>query len=337
MNINVIDLSGYSFSGKSAVYDLLMEFEDYSSFGSEFEFDLLRMPGGILDLEVALVSNWSPVRSSEAIRRFKKLTRKLSGNRSFLAKLTSIGTHYDCHFFQFSSQSREYIDSLVQSSWSAEWPFALCDLSSERIILKKLLRKLGNRNSFEFDVYLSRMSQEDFTELTCRYLEGLFEKSSASNKKNIVLNNAFEPFQPLNSQKFFNNVKSIIVDRDPRDIYISAYVNGWVGGSNVGKAVTGKNVEDFISRFKLYRQSNDNQNKNVLKIQFEDIILDYDSTVSRILNFLQESPDIHKNKKKIFSPEFSKRNVSMWKTSDFKLGVQINRIENELADYCIDL
>jgi hypothetical protein len=46
--MKVVDLSGYSFSGKSAVYDLLQEFEGYKMQGKEFEFDLLRCPGGLL-------------------------------------------------------------------------------------------------------------------------------------------------------------------------------------------------------------------------------------------------------------------------------------------------
>src|SRR5215217_1070617 len=94
----VVDLNGYALTGKSAVSDLLREFEGYwvhrrrvkgiqkssidrsrlnteyseqwktalspaTGFGDPFEFDLIRMPGGIRDLETALVDDWSPIRS----------------------------------------------------------------------------------------------------------------------------------------------------------------------------------------------------------------------------------------------------------------------------------
>ena len=94
----VIDLSGYSFSGKSAYFDLLCEFEGYNYHSREFEFELIRISDGILDLYNALVENWSPVRSSEAIRKFKRLIKVFGGNDKFSSRLLGRGYKYDYYF-----------------------------------------------------------------------------------------------------------------------------------------------------------------------------------------------------------------------------------------------
>ena len=68
LETSVLDISGYSFSGKSAVYDLITSYETASTHGVEFEFDLIRAKGGISDLCDSLAINWNIVRSSVAIK-----------------------------------------------------------------------------------------------------------------------------------------------------------------------------------------------------------------------------------------------------------------------------
>lgn len=75
----IIDVSGFSFTGKSAFYELFSNSPELNSFGVEVEIDLLRVQGGLIDLHHALCINWSPIRSSEAIRRFSKLVHYLGG------------------------------------------------------------------------------------------------------------------------------------------------------------------------------------------------------------------------------------------------------------------
>ena len=63
-----------------------------------FEFALFRIQGGILDLETALWSDWSPVRSDAAIRRFRRLIRRVGVQNTIgdpRSWLTAIGWNYD--------------------------------------------------------------------------------------------------------------------------------------------------------------------------------------------------------------------------------------------------
>ena len=74
-----LDLSGYVLTGKSALTQVIREFEGFSVPDVEFEFGLFRMKDGLFDLEHSLVNDWSPLRSDAAIRRFIRLV-KIVGN-----------------------------------------------------------------------------------------------------------------------------------------------------------------------------------------------------------------------------------------------------------------
>ncbi len=335
--MKVIDLSGYSFTGKSAVFDFLSEFKGYRYHSKNFEFELLRTAGGITDLEQALVKNWSPVRSAEAIRKFKKLIKSYAGTNQLWSRLTSIGFQYDSYFPSFTKDSESYVNSLIEASWQSDWPFVLPELPLAYVIYLKVKSKLKFKTAFEFDVYLSRLSDEEFTALTQEYLQNIFSSCMSSNDKAIVINNAFEPFFPFRVHKYFSDPKSIIVDRDPRDVYMSAIQQGVVGGTNVGKAVIGSSVEDFIKRFLVYRKNNDNDGDNVFKISFEKLVLDYEVSKVSILNFLGEDESIHVSPKKHFDPEQSSKGIGLWKQASGKVKQDIEVITSELKNYCVEI
>lgn len=333
---NVIDLSGYSFSGKSAYFDLLCEFDGYKHYSKEFEFELIRLPNGILDLYYSLVENWSPVRSSEAIRKFKNLVDTLSGNDSLISRLISKGYQYDHYFPDFYELSQEYLDKLIIASWNSEWPFAYNDYPKYQIFLKKLLFRFGKKDVFSACVYLSRFDKTDFLNITRDYLDKLFSSCMSNNERVIITSNAFETTNPVISHQLCYSAKSIIVDRDPRDIYLSALKTGYVNGINVGKTAIGEDVENFIDRFKLYRK-NLISDENVLRINFEDLVLNYEETLNKLFIFLGEDKSIHKYPKKYFNPEISKKGVGMWKNIDGQLKKDVDRIYFELKEYCLDI
>ena len=49
--MQVVDLSGFSFSGKSALSDLLKEVDGIFVPPNDVEFDLIRISGGIISLD----------------------------------------------------------------------------------------------------------------------------------------------------------------------------------------------------------------------------------------------------------------------------------------------
>ncbi len=336
-NINIVDLSGYSFTGKSAVHDLISGWDGFYSHSKEFEFDLIRVQGGLLDLRQALTQkHWSPVRSSEAIRNFFRLVHHMGGDRNVLSRLMRSGASYDHYLPGFSSLTNEFVGSLVEASWQCEWPFALYSRDKEYLTAIKLARKFGF--SREDTVYFARLSEAEFDTKSSEYFERLFAPIAAKGFRSLVLNNAFEPFSPERSIEFFDHAKSIVVDRDPRDVYISALHAGKIEGSKVGLAVTGGSVSNFIRRFRIYRSSANAKSPHVYRMQFESLVLDYEAEVKRLRAFLGDASVATTSLGRAFDPVNSARNVGQWKRlDDLRLLNDVAVIKSELSAYCLDV
>lgn len=333
-----IDLSGYSFTGKGAYNHVFSEFSVCHVHPYDFEFDLIRTRGGVLDLYDALVNNWSPVRSSECIRDFKKNIISYGGNNTLLDRLTTNGRHYEYVFPGFNTISEKYINDLIDFKWKGQWPYAFDRNSKLQMLTNKLLFKLGYKDIYQKDIYLASCTEDEFILKTKKYLNDILTKKVESSATTIVMNNVFEPFDPLRSMRFFDNVKSIVIDRDPRDIYLSAsnYVNQ--DGSRGWKATLGGNVEEFINRFNTYRNNIKNKvdEQSVLRLSFEELVLDYHDTLNRLFEFMEEDSCIHKDQKKYFNPDVSRQGVGMWKSVDGQLKKDVEKIYIELKDHCKD-
>ena len=176
------------------------------------------------------------------------------------------------------------------------------------------------------------------SEMCIRDRNDILSRKVQSSATTIVMNNVFEPFDPLRSMRFFDNVKSIVIDRDPRDIYLSAlnYVNQ--DGSKGWKATLGDNVEEFICRFKTYRYNiKDKADElRILRLSFEELVLNYHHTLNKLFEFIEEDSCIHKYQKKYFNPDVSKQGVGAWKNVKGRTKEDVEKIYTELKDYCKD-
>lgn len=324
--ISAIDLSGYSFTGKSAVYDFVSEFDSVKTFGKEVEFDLIRCPGGLRDLYAALVDDWSLIRSSESIKTFLRLVDNTKGDGSVLSRLFDTGQMYSKHFPGFKNISTNFVRQLSVGSYIGYWPFYLSSKNAYEIFFKKLLNKLGF-NDFKGRVYLSRLSDEEFFNLASVYLNELFSSSVDKKHTHVALNNAIEPYNSTLIDGFNFPFKQVVIERDPRDVYLSASnsIN-----KSVSEAVLGKDINDFVKRYKLQRENNRNSASLSKLIWFEDLVLNYEETAFDLIDFLELSPEDHVARKKYFDPEVSSSGVNAWRYSN---DPNISVIEKELSCY----
>jgi len=322
-----LDLSGYAFTGKHAVIDLMREFEGYHVPHFAFEFCLLRIQGGILDLKTALVDDWSPIRSDAAIRRFKKLVKRVGTKNSRLDPRTwfeAIGLNYDEHFNHlFFELSERYLAELVEVSWKAAWPFAMADWSGSELLWRRLKRRVGFKDAFEVEMYLA--PPDNFARATRRYLCDLLSSNVAPDTTTIVMHNAFEPFNPYRCLDFFDSAKSIIVDRDPRDNFVAMSLYKFLALP----------AAEFTKRYRVYRmaaQRNMKPSDQILRIQYEDLVLRYDEALARILTFLDEDKTVHATPRKYFNPAISVKNIGIWKSHPNQKDIEY--IARELPEYC---
>jgi len=342
-----IDISGFGHSGKSIITDLLREFKGYQVPHYNFEFNLLRIQGGLLDLGYALNDNWSPIRSDAAIRRFRRLVKRIgpSAKLSNPASLfLSNGMNYDKYFKgYFSDLSNEYIDSLVNYEYEGEWPYPMIEEPTWKQFYQRLL--LRTHVAKKFNSHVSVAAPSDFIKRTREYLDALFNSIREEQNESFVMHNAVEPFCPTPALELFSNAKAIIVQRDPRDIYASNFVKDGAYNPSFENAINWRmkqsflitdNIDRFIERQKLYldmvrRNEDDNR---VLRLQYEEVIFNYDQNLNKIFDFLGEPVSVHQNRQLYFKPEISKKNIGLWKLMPDQKNIE--KIYGHLSEYCFN-
>jgi len=96
------------------------------------------------------------------------------------------------------------------------------------------------------------------------------------------------------------------------------------------------NINTFIWRQKQYRKNVklDLDNKRVIRINYEDLIYNYQDTVLSLFKKLSIEPSKHIYKLKSFNPQNSKQNLGLWKQNNKT--AEILKIEDELKEYLYD-
>lgn len=329
-NPRMVDLSGYSFSGKSAVYDLLVRYSGVTGHDLEFEFDLVRCRGGVLDLYDSLTQRWNLVRSSVAVRDFKRVAYFLGGDTGLVDRLLRGGPRYGCYFSEFDRIMEDYVGELTIDSWSCYWPFM--DYPEARVfaVVNKLLGKIWRHESV---VCLARWDESEFVGTTRRAMDRLIVNGLKGSAEVLLLNNCCDPSDPGPTLRLFSNAVSIVVDRDPRDIYLSA-----LNASNpeVGRAAIGGGIDSFISRFKVLRASSASDSSLVLRISFEDLVLNFENTKRLIVEHVgAELVGTEDPLCAGFDPVRSSENVGQWRSNSVynRHRAEIIKIEKELGSY----
>ena len=345
----IVNIIGYGHTGKGVLTSLFKEFPDDFYVPSHLtEFDLIRIQGGLVDLEYNVSQAWSMFRSDAAIVRFRKLVKRM-GTVASLRHPTSLwtatGHNYENYFNnQFFDITDRFLEKLVSFETKIQWSPRTVGLSYFRTFLSRVMRILRIRSqTFNY----SFVSDCDFKKIVREYLDSLFNAANKNNRDYIVVHNAIEPSPSLLSGclDYFNNAKSIIVTRDPRDVYSSVvfankerftpnYLRNRGSWKIKSDFLFTHDIDKFIARWKkLHSLPIEIEDNRVLRLRFEDIVLKYDATIASVLDFINLDPKSHLNPKKYFIPEDSKSNVGLWlKNKDHP---NVIKIQKELSEYCL--
>ena len=336
--MKLIDISGIGHSGKTMVNDILSTNDRFHVHHPAFEFNLLRVFGGIVDLEYHLTEKWSPNRCDIALHNFKHLIDTISPKANIFninSMIRSNGWNYNemlqC---EFDKISYDYLNSLISLNSELLWPYPQIYENS----YKRLARKIGFRLFKYKKKHNFKLSDgKNFEELTRNYLE----KVLSNNNKIICTNNMFEPYCTEKYFKFFQDPLSIIVWRDPRDIYVSTKIEAPYTPSFEKNNIVGKHeksftlshdINAFIRRKKiLINKCNFKESSRIHNIKFEDIVYDFERSILLIEDFLNIKLGNHKKIKKDLRLDLSQKNIGLWKK--YNNQQEIDLIKKELSDY----
>ena len=75
---------------------------------------------------------------------------------------------------------------------------------------------------------------------------------------------------------------------------------------------------------------------DIMKVRFEDLIIHYDETRKKVLEFLGLDESYHIQKKQFLKPEVSIKNIGIWRKYYVECKDAIDYIEKELPEMCYD-
>ena len=328
----ILTCAGFGYTGSSIISDFLSEFDNVAMPAGSSELRFLHDFGGVSTLEDALVHNYHKQSSDGAIHQFLKLVDYYSGN--------FINKKYNRWFDgKYKEISLEFINDITNVKWSAAiettWMYKPV---IERIFyyqiysrIKRFLCGGGELSRFypSGDFYYSCPEKEYFEECVRKYLNNLFSIIDPNHSKEYLYFDQLVP--PTNVNRYlcyFDDIKVIVVDRDPRDLYIQ-------NKYRVKATWIPSNLNDFI---KLYREQRKNivkdpQNNKILRVNFEQAIYHYKEFSKQVMDFVGLTEKQHATPKLKFDPSISINNTQLWKKYEIPSTI-IRQIENELGEYC---
>ncbi len=333
--MKVLTCTGFYGTGSGAVTDFFSDCQNVECKGN-YEIRILHDPYGISDLEYNLVENPNRHNTSNAIKKFKWIV-------DFLTSKWGNGKYERYFNGNFKKLSYAYIDEISEFSYYGKWHwdpiergflFWFADRAYNKIfyVSKKLLHihdeEVGHtllpKNEMS---YAGICDEKNFLAATRRYTSGLLNSISKQNEEYIFVDQLVPPSNFVRYSRYVNDLKIIVVDRDPRDIFLlEKYL--WKG-----TVVPYYDVEMFCKWFKWTRKIFENSEitDNVLYIQFEDLIYRYDQSAKKLLEFA--GIDKREYRMNCFNPEISIKNTKLWEKYPDSVK-EIKYIEKQLPEYC---
>lgn len=339
--MTLITSTGYHGTGSSAIIDLLSEYDNVQP-SSNYEVKLLYGYHGVNDLYYYMIQKPAREVSNYAIHDFYKQCRQWAVNGTSM--------NYEIYFnHNFMKYTDEYIRELGGKSFGRYYLAEADDMNFIKVFLRKAVNKIYRTyymkfvhkdHSEDFDkfipmfmeqkpFYMHTTDEEEFLRITKSYLNKLF--SSICEKPYMMIDHFVSTSTIDDCTRYFDDARVFVVDRDPRDIFLSERYH-WRGMD-----IPSNDVDAFCEYYRWSREIPEyNENSNVMKVQFEDLVFKYDDTVRQIENYLGLSADNHVNPRQRFNPDISRNHCKLWKKyPDEKENLSI--IESRLEKWIYDI
>ncbi len=318
---------GFRYSGGGALKDLLKEIETVHITNSEIR--TFKDPYGLFDLSEKIGEGYrDSINFDNAIKDFLWLNQVLFKKPS---KFSKIGADYKTTISkEYLNNIYDFVSNITEYKYKGFWHLILFKKSFFSQLVYKLKNKLLTIVKME-TMYYPIVDKSNYFIQAKKLINSWFSEISSENKL-IGLHNAHASSNPKPILDYFDKIKFIVVDRDPRDIFVNM-INNKVGWMGFDYNNTDDNVKRFVSDFSLYRNNVSffKEEKYCLYLRFEDLVYNYDDTVKKLFEFLDLDLSNHTSKFKYFNPNVSIKNIGIWK--NYSNQNEIKYIENNLTEY----
>jgi len=304
-------------SGAGAIHDYLLSRDDFFSPFKGKEFRLVNDPDGLDELFNTLYNDFSINGSANKLNNFNIFTKNyFYSNYNNKNKILNK---------QFLNLTKYFISQIIKIQYNGSPQFFFDKINFLKKINFYFKRFILKKDAKEIELLkmVIPVSQEHFIEESRKYLYEIFRLSDKfEEKKNIVIEQGGNFFNPIESTKYYgSNREIIVVTRDPKAIY-------WSMKRRQSLAYPGHNIKLFVKWYKsVMEKVNFSENNNVIHIKYENFFLDFENQKKILCSRLNIDPKINDN----FDLNFTKNNLFKFKeklTDDEK-----RFIDNELKDY----
>jgi hypothetical protein len=308
----VVSAQGFGHSGSGALIDMLREFPKATVIGgvdrngsqssreeSLFEFDIIRLAGGLFEIE-KLIESKNIFINDALIKRF------IFFLDDFIKKCRGLNKD------KFQNAAIIFLNHIID--------FSLNDLK-HNYFNSHLKYEVCNTNIY----FLKRQTKEQYIHHCFEFLQSVF--LIVGDNHLLVLDQLFSDIENdfIRNKKYVPNLKTIAVQRDPRDVFFTLTI----------KFIPRYDAEIFVKWYNTVLNGYPYVHPDALNLRFEDLIFNYDCEREKILDFLDLTPNDHAYPKTKFVPEISAKNVGLWKgRTEYK--AQIACIETHLAKWCYE-
>lgn len=296
---------GYHATGAGVIDDFFREFDNVAQGQYEVECRVLQDPDGIADLEYNLVENPHRLNSGFAVKRFENYVKRT--NRT-----------YKKIFGQdWVALSNAYVKAITKINYRGYWHgdiwllhpalryYHLFRRGLSKIAPKKF-KKPSYYNYFPWlHTYHACMEENEFLNCTRDYMDSLCAAMNPDNKEFVLLDQLYAPGNLGRYTRYMRDTKAIIVDRDPRDVYIFQKL--------IKEHTLPGDVHEFCTVYRDSRvRTSTPSDGGCLYVTFEDMIYHYDEYTKKVMDFVGISEEHHVRKKERFNPEISIKNTKLW-------------------------
>lgn len=331
----IIIPTGYMGSGSSAITDLISEYDGYDADNGSFEYVFMHCPNGLFDLEDKLLTGNNALRSDEALHSFRQEMKELYERRFWWP-----GNYKANVSENFMNYTDDFIKSLIDFEPDYYWYYQ--EKLDFKAFVQMVIRKIclvisGGRIELKKplthpQIWLSMPSKEEFYAKARVYTDNIWT-ALGRQQHNLILDQLLLPSN-LNRMKnyFDDDTECFVVERDPRDVFIS---NKYIWPKQASAVPYPTDVHEFCRMYRRMRMAQYNEiSEHIHVFHFEDIIYDYERSIERVQQILGLTREQHVRQRESFDPEKSIHNTQLFRSGRYQKEMKI--IEDELSEYLYD-